>query len=115
MTQEEANSAATSSNTALGAGVATIKYGVFARWSNNHVKDYSICLYNTQYDTEFGAATESQLLAFARVSIQTIGIMLAGDDAAAREAIEAEAAEKTKAIKREQAKADKEQALFNVH
>ena len=83
MTQEEANSAATSNNTALGAGVATIKYGVFARWSNNHVKDYSICLYNTQYETEFGAATESQLLAFARVSIQTIGIMAAGDDTAA--------------------------------
>jgi hypothetical protein len=75
MTQEEALAAASTNNTALGAGAATIEYGAFALWTNNHEKYYNICLYNTQYNTEYTAATESQKLAFARVSIQTIAVM----------------------------------------
>ena len=86
MTQEQAIAAATTSNTELGAAAATIEYGVFARWTNNHVKEYDICLYNTAYNAQFTAATDSQKLAFARVSIQTISIMNAGESAADFEA-----------------------------
>lgn len=79
MTQEEASAAAATNNAALGAGAAIIEYGAFPRWTNNHVKEYDICLYNTQYNVQFGAATESQKLAFARVSIQTIAVMITGE------------------------------------
>jgi len=82
MTFEEATAAAGTSNTALSAAADIINYAVFARWTSNHVKQYDICLYNTEYNVQFGAATDSQKLAFARVSIQTIALMVSGDDAA---------------------------------
>jgi hypothetical protein len=75
MTQEEALAAVTTNNTALGGGAATINYGAFALWTNNYTKEYNICLYNTQYNAQFTAATESQKIAFARVSLQTIAVM----------------------------------------
>jgi len=79
MTQEQATAAAEASNTALGEGTATVKYGVFPQWTGNFNKQYNICLYNTEYDTQFGAATDSQKLAFARVSLQTIAITTTSD------------------------------------
>ena len=79
MTQEQAAAAADTSNTALGGGVTTVKFGSFPQFTGNYQKQWNVCLYNTQYDTAFGLATDSQLIAFARVSLQTIAIMSTGD------------------------------------
>lgn len=72
MTQAEATAAAAAGDTALGEAVATIKYGVFALWSNSYVKNYNIVLYPTTYAAQYAAGTESQQLAFTRVSVATI-------------------------------------------
>lgn len=49
-----------------------IQYGVFAYWNAKYEKLYNVVLYPTAHTVKFGAANDSQLLAFARVSLTTI-------------------------------------------
>lgn len=77
----EATTLANDFNTALGEGAATMKYAPFAYWDNALTKDYNVVLLPTVYDVQFEAATESQKIAFARVS--ALAISKAPADAAA--------------------------------
>lgn len=71
MTYDEAELQETIANEALGDNTTTVKYGIFAFWPLNWVKNWDIVMYPTIYATQFAAATDSQKLAFQRVSAQT--------------------------------------------
>jgi hypothetical protein len=70
MTQAEATTEATRINDVIGEGTATAKTKVFAYWMPTYVKDYNTVLIPTKYETEYNAATDSQAIAFQRVSIK---------------------------------------------
>ena len=71
MTYEEAEFNQTAANTALGENTDTVRYDIYAYLPLNWVKNYDICLYPTKYDDQFAAATDSEKLAFQRVSALT--------------------------------------------
>lgn len=70
MTLEQATTEATRINTKIGEGTETAKAKVFAYWLPTYVKDYNTLLIPTKYETQFNDATESQAIAFQRVSIK---------------------------------------------
>ena len=72
MTFEEATAQAASFNSSLGEGVATAKYKVFAFWLPDYLKNYNVVLIPTIYEVQFHAATESQAIAFQRVSVKSL-------------------------------------------
>jgi hypothetical protein len=67
----QAAALATDLNTALGGLTATYLYDIFPYWDNTYTKYYNVVLYPAKYSVEFAAATDSELLAFARVSAIT--------------------------------------------
>jgi hypothetical protein len=72
MTQAEAITLANSLNdtlTTIGAN-GIVKYANFAYWDATYVKYYNVILYPKTYDAKMETATDSQKLAFARVSIK---------------------------------------------
>ena len=71
MTYEEAELQQTIANDALGENTNTVKYGIFAFWPLNWVKNWDIVMYPTVYETPFSNADDSIKLAFQRVSAQT--------------------------------------------
>ena len=70
MTQEAATTEATRINDVIGEGTATAKTKVFAYWVPNYVKDYNTILIPTKYEAQYNAATDSQAIAFQRVSLK---------------------------------------------
>lgn len=50
-------------------GTEVIISKVFALWLPNYTKDYNVTTIPNKYNANFEAATESQKLAFARVSL----------------------------------------------
>lgn len=72
MTFEEATAQAASFNASLGEGIATAKYKVFAFWLPDYLKNYNVVLIPTKYEAQFDAATESQAIAFQRVSVKSL-------------------------------------------
>ena len=70
MTQEAATTESTRINDVIGEGTATAKTKVFAYWLPTYVKDYNTVLIPTKYETEYNAATDSQAIAFQRVSLK---------------------------------------------
>jgi hypothetical protein len=73
MTFTEANELAVSLNntlTSLGAA-ATVKYSVFPYWDSQYNKIYNVVLYPTARAGKYEAATDSQKLAFMRVSLKS--------------------------------------------
>lgn len=72
MTFEQATQQATDFNTSLGEGTATAKYKVFAYWLPDWLKVYNVVLIPTKYETQFNAASESQAIAFQRVSVKAL-------------------------------------------
>lgn len=72
MTQEEANQQSADFNTSLGEGTATAKYKSFAFWLPDWLKNYGVVLIPTKYEAQFDAATESQAIAFQRVSAKAL-------------------------------------------
>ena len=71
MTYEEAELQETIANEALGDNTAIVKYGIFAFWPLNWVKNWYIVMYPTVYATQFEDADDSIKLAFQRVSALT--------------------------------------------
>lgn len=72
MTFEQATAQALYFNTSLGEAVATSKYKVFAIWQPDYIKAYNVVLIPTKYENQFDAATESQAIAFQRVSVKAL-------------------------------------------
>ena len=70
MTQEAATTEATRINDVIGEGTATAKTKVFAYWLPTYVKDYNTVLIPTKYEAQYNAATDSQAIAFQRVSLK---------------------------------------------
>lgn len=70
MTQEAATTEATRINDVIGEGTATAKTKVFAYWLPNYVKDYNTVLIPTKYEVQYNSATDSQAIAFQRVSLK---------------------------------------------
>lgn len=70
MTQAEATTEATRINDVIGEGTATAKTKVFAYWLPTYVKQYNTVLIPTKYEVQYDAATDSQAIAFQRVSIK---------------------------------------------
>jgi hypothetical protein len=71
MTYEQAQEQEAIANEALGDNTETVKYGIFAFWPLNWVKNWDIVMYPTVYETQFVDADDSVKLAFQRVSAQT--------------------------------------------
>lgn len=71
MTYEQAQEQEAIANEALGDNTAIVKYGIFAFWPLNWVKNWNIVMYPTIYATPFGNADDSIKLAFQRVSALT--------------------------------------------
>lgn len=71
MTLTEANDLANTLNAQLKLIGAdnTVVYRPFAYWDNRYVKYYNVVYFPKEYDAKFETATDSQKLAFARVSI----------------------------------------------
>lgn len=73
MTQAEANKMRTDLNNALAVAGADIyvKYDTFAYWEAQMKKIYNVCLFPKAHEAKFETGTESQRIAFQRVSIIT--------------------------------------------
>jgi len=71
MTYEQAQEQEAIANEALGDNTEIVKYGIFAFWPFNWVKNWDIVMYPTIYATPFGNADDSIKLAFQRVSALT--------------------------------------------
>jgi hypothetical protein len=70
MTQTEATIEATRINDIIGEGTATAKTKVFAYWMPTYVKQYNTVLIPAKYEVQYDAATDSQAIAFQRVSLK---------------------------------------------
>jgi hypothetical protein len=72
MTQEEATDLSASLNqTIKNAGAdEVVLYDVFAYWDQIYTKYYNVCLYPKMYQAQYKNASDSQKIAFARVSLK---------------------------------------------
>jgi hypothetical protein len=71
MTLEQATNLVTILNDLLKkAGEDLVTYNVFAFWSSNYEKQYSTIMYPKTHAQKYETASDSQKLAFARVSVK---------------------------------------------
>jgi hypothetical protein len=76
MTLIEANQQAADFNNSLGERTSSAKYKSFAFWRPDWLKTYNVVLIPTKYEADFNGASESQKIAFQRVAVKALNLII---------------------------------------